>query len=159
MAHIVAVCRSEQRMEPKVDIGQGELRQDHGLVGDSHAGLSQPFDKLVLSEAEGLRTPRQVSLLALESIERANREQGIEAVPGSFAENLTTQGLDLLSLKVGDRLRVGEALLEVVQIGKPPEVAHTYHFQGVSVLPTEGVFCRVVEGGWVRRGDEIARLV
>jgi MOSC domain-containing protein YiiM len=159
MAHIVAVCRSEQRMEPKVDVGQGELRQDHGLVGDSHAGLSQPFDKLVLSEAEGLRTPRQVSLLALESIERANREQGIEAVPGSFAENLTTQGLDLLSLKVGNRLRVGEALLEVVQIGKPPEVAHTYHFQGVSVLPTEGVFCRVVEGGWVRRGDEIARLV
>jgi MOSC domain-containing protein YiiM len=151
MAHIVAVCRSEQRMEPKVDVGQGELRQDHGLVGDSHAGLSQPFDKL--------RTPRQVSLLALESIERANREQGIEAVPGSFAENLTTQGLDLLSLKVGNRLRVGEALLEVVQIGKPPEVAHTYHFQGVSVLPTEGVFCRVVEGGWVRRGDEIARLV
>jgi MOSC domain-containing protein YiiM len=143
MAHIVAVCRSEQRMEPKVDVGQGELRQDHGLVGDSHAGLSQ----------------RQVSLLALESIERANREQGIEAVPGSFAENLTTQGLDLLSLKVGDRLRVGEALLEVVQIGKPPEVAHTYHFQGVSVLPTEGVFCRVVEGGWVRRGDEAARLV
>ena len=151
MAHIVAVCRSEQRMEPKVDIGQGELRQGHGLVGDSHAGLSQPFDKL--------RTPRQVKLLALESIERANREQGIEAVPGSFAENLTTQGLDLLSLKVGDRLRVGEALLEVVQIGKPPEVAHTYHFQGVSVLPTEGVFCQVVEGGWVRRGDEIARLV
>ena len=143
MAHIVAVCRSEQRMEPKVDVGQGELRQDHGLVGDSHAGLSQ----------------RQVSLLALESIERANREHGIEAVPGSFAENLTTRGLDLLSLKVGDRLRVGEALLEVVQIGKPPEVAHTYYFQGVSVLPTEGVFCRVVEGGWVRRGDEIARLV
>jgi MOSC domain-containing protein YiiM len=60
---------------------------------------------------------------------------------------------------VGDRLRVGKALLEVVQIGKPPEVAHTYHFQGVSVLPTEGVFCRVVEGGWVRRGDEIARLI
>jgi MOSC domain-containing protein YiiM len=129
-------------MEPKVDVGQGELRQGHGLVGDSHAGLSQ----------------RQVSLLALESIERANRAQGIEAVPGSFAENLTTQGLDLLSLKVGDRLRVGEALLEVVQIGKPPEVAHNYHFQGVSVLPTEGVFCRVVEGGWVRRGDEIAHL-
>jgi len=155
MARIVAVCRSEQRTEPKVDIVQGELRQDHGLVGDSHAGLSQPFDKL--------RTPRQVSLLALESIERANREHSIEARPGSFAENLTTlrqaqdtaQGLDLLSLKVGDCLRIGEALLEVVQIGKPPDVAHTYSFQGISLLPTEGVFCRVVEGGWVRRGDEI----
>ena len=140
MARIVAVCRSEQRTEPKVDIVQGELRQDHGLVGDSHAGLSQ----------------RQVSLLALESIERANREHSIEARPGSFAENLTTQGLDLLSLKVGDCLRIGEALLEVVQIGKPPDVAHTYRFQGISLLPTEGVFCRVVEGGWVRRGDEIA---
>ena len=79
MAHIVAVCHSERRTEPKVDIGQGELRRDHGLVGDSHAGLSQ----------------RQVSLLALESIERANREHGIKAGPGSFAENLTTQGLDL----------------------------------------------------------------
>lgn len=142
MARIVAVCRSKQRTEPKVDVGQGELRRDHGLVGDSHAGLSQ----------------RQVSLLALESIERANREHGIEAGPGSFAENLTTQGLDLLSLKVGDRLRAGEALLEVVQIGKPPEVAHTYNFQGVSLLPTEGVFCRVVEGGRVRRGDEISRI-
>jgi MOSC domain-containing protein YiiM len=142
MARIVAVCRSEQRTEPKVDIGQGELRQDHGLVGDSHAGLSQ----------------RQVSLLALESIERANQEHGINAGPGSFAENLTTQNLDLLSLKVGDHLRVGEALLEVVQIGKPPEVSHTYHFHGVSLLPTEGVFCRVVEGGWVCQGDEIAHL-
>jgi hypothetical protein len=167
MAHIVAVCRSEQRMEPKVDIGQGELRQDHGLVGDSHAGLSPPFDSpSTLRPGSGqaplrtrLRTPRQVSLLALESIERANQEHGIEAGPGSFAENLTTQGLDLLSLKVGDRLRVGEALLEVVQLGKPPGVAHAYHFHGVSVLPSEGVFCRVVEGGWVRRGNEIVRLI
>jgi MOSC domain-containing protein YiiM len=142
MARVVAVCRSEQRTEPKVDIGRGELRQDYGLVGDSHAGLSQ----------------RQVSLLALESIERANQEHGIDAGPGSFAENLTTQNLDLLSLKVGHRLRVGEALLEVVQIGKPPEVSHTYQFHGVSLLPTEGVFCRVVEGGWVCRGDEIAHL-
>jgi MOSC domain-containing protein YiiM len=142
MARVVAVCRSEQRTEPKVDIGRGELRQDYGLVGDSHAGLSQ----------------RQVSLLALESIERANQEHGIGAGPGSFAENLTTQGLDLLSLKVGHRLRIGEALLEVVQIGKPPEVSHTYHFHGVSLLPTEGVFCRVVEGGWVCRGDEFAHL-
>jgi len=142
VACIVAVCRSGQRTEPKVDVGRGELRRDHGLVGDSHAGLSR----------------RQVSLLALESIERANREHGIEAGPGSFAENLTTQGLDLLSLKVGDRLRAGEALLEVVQIGKPPDVAHTYNFHGVSLLPTEGVFCRVVAGGWVRRGDEITRI-
>lgn len=140
MAHIVAVCQSRQRTDPKVDIGEGELRAGYGLVGDAHAGLSE----------------RQVSLLATESIERANRKHGITAVPGSFAENLTTEGLDLGALKVGDRLQAGEAELVVVQLGKPPEVAHTYNYQGVSILPREGVFCQVVRSGRVRRGDEIA---
>ncbi len=142
MARIVAVCRSQRRSDPKVDVGSGELRAGHGLVGDAHAG----------------RGERQVSLLARESIERANREHAIAASPGSFAENLTTEGLDLLLLRLGDCLQVGEALLEVVQIGKPPDVAHTYHFQGVSILPREGVFCRVLEGGQVRQGDEIRVL-
>ena len=140
MAHVVAVCQSRQRTDPKVGIGEGELRAGHGLVGDAHAGLSE----------------RQVSLLAIESIERANHKHGITAVPGSFAENLTTEGLDLGALRVGDRLRAGEAELVVVQLGKPPGVAHTYNYQGVSILPREGVFCRVARGGWVRRGDEIA---
>ena len=140
MAHIVAVCQSWQRTDPKVDAGEGELRAGHGLVGDAHAGLSE----------------RQVSLLAIESIERANREHGITAVPGSFAENLTTEGLDLGTLKVGDRLRAGGAELVVVQLGKPPGAAHTYNYQEVSILPREGVFCRVARSGWVRRGDEIA---
>ncbi|MGQ9710795.1 MAG: MOSC domain-containing protein [Anaerolineae bacterium] len=142
MAHLVAVCRSARRTDPKTDIGEGELRAGYGLVGDAHAGLSE----------------REVSLLAIESIERANREHSIGAGPGSFAENLTTSGLDLLSLQVGDRLQVGPALLEVVQIGKPPEAAHTYNFRGVSILPREGVFCRVLEGGRVARGDPIQVL-
>ncbi len=136
---VVAVCRSARRDEPKEDIGSGYLRPGHGLEGDVHAGLSE----------------REVSLLALESIERANRKHNISAAPGSFAENLTTESIDLLRLKVGDRLRVGEALLEVVQIGKPPEMAHTYNFQGISLLPTEGIFCRVVRGARVSRGDPI----
>jgi MOSC domain-containing protein YiiM len=140
MAQVVAVCQSRQRTHPKVDIREGELRAGHGLVGDAHAGLSE----------------RQVSLLAVESIERANHKHGITAVPGSFAENLTTEGLDLGALRVGDRLRAGEAELFVVQLGKPPGVAHTYHYQGVSILPREGVFCRVARSGWVRHGDEIA---
>lgn len=141
-ACVVAVCRSTRRTDPKVDIGEGELRAGLGLVGDAHAGMSE----------------REVSLLSLESIERANQEHGIHAIPGSFAENLTIQGLDLLSLEVGDRLRVGPALLEVVQIGKPPDVAHTYSFHGVSILPREGIFCRVVEGGRVARGDPVRVL-
>lgn len=140
MGQIMAVCASQGRMDPKRDVGEGYLRKGYGLEGDAHAGLSE----------------RQVSLLALESVERANEEHGIEAGPGDFAENITTRGINLLSLKVGDRLRAGEALLEVVQIGKPPSEVHTYSFRGVSILPTEGVFCRVMKGGWVRRGDEIA---
>ena len=140
MGRVFAVCRSQRRVDPKEDIGAGELRAGYGLVGDAHAGLS----------------PRQVSVLALESIERANREHGIRAGPGSFAENITTQGVDVLSLRVGDQLRVGPPLLEVIQIGKPPSAAHTYSFHGLSLLPTEGVFCRVLKSGQVKVGDEIA---
>lgn len=142
MAHLVAVCSSSQRSDPKVDIGQGELRAGYGLVGDAHAGYSE----------------REVSLLGIESIEEANRTYGIQAGPGCFAENLTTSGLDLLSLCIGDQLQVGDALLEVIQIGKPPSVAHTYSYQGLSLLPQKGVFCRVLRGGLVARGDAITVL-
>jgi len=142
MAQIIAVNSSQRREDPKTDVVAGELRAGHGLVGDAHAGFSE----------------REVSLLALESIRRVNQEHGLDARPGSFAENLTTAGLDLLRLAVGDQLRVGEALLEVVQIGKPADAAHTYHYRGVSILPREGVFCRVMKGGLVRAGDSIQIL-
>jgi MOSC domain-containing protein YiiM len=113
------------------------------LVGDSHGGPPRPGRW-------------QISLLAWEDVTRANREHGLNAVPGSFAENLTTEGLDTASLKVGDRLKIGnEVVLEVEQLGKPPEIAHTYNFQGHSLLPTVGVFCRVVVGGMVSAGDVI----
>ena len=142
-ARIKAVCRSDERVQPKVDVGQGELRASWGLVGDSHAGPPRPGRW-------------QISLLAWEGVERLNREQGLSAVPGSFAENLTTEELDTSHLKVGDRLRIGEqVVLEVEQLGKPPEISHTYSFQGHSLLPTEGVFCGVVAGGVVKVGDEI----
>lgn len=142
-ARIIAVCRSDERTDPKVDVGQGELRVGWGLVGDSHAGPPQPGRW-------------QVSVLAWEDVERLSREQALRAVPGSFAENLTTEGLDTSGLRVGDRLKVGDqAVLEVEQLGKPPEIAHTYSFQGHSLLPTVGVFCGVVAGGIVAAGDEI----
>jgi len=141
MAHIVAVCASQRRNDPKVDIGAGEVVAGHGLVGDAHASYSE----------------REVSLLGIESVRDANREHGIAAGPGAFAENLTVEGLDLLALHLGDRLLVDEhVLLEVVQIGKPPSDSHTYNYQGVSILPRKGVFCRVLHGGRVTRGDEVA---
>jgi len=142
-ARIIAVCRSDERTDPKVDVGQGELRIGWGLVGDSHAGPPQPGRW-------------QVSVLAWEDVERLSREQALRAVPGSFAENLTTEGLDTSGLRVGDRLKIGDqAVLEVEQLGKPPGIAHTYSFQGHSLLPTVGIFCGVVAGGMVAAGDEI----
>jgi MOSC domain-containing protein YiiM len=139
MAHVVAVCASQNRSDPKVDVGAGELRAGYGLVGDAHAGYSE----------------REISVLGVESIEEVNREHPIGAVPGSFAENLTVAGVDLLTLELGDHLQVGPSLLEVVQIGKPLDAAHTYNYKGVSILPRKGVFCRVVRGGLVSRGDPV----
>jgi len=146
MAQIKAVCRSDERTQPKVNAGQGELRAGWGLVGDSHAGPPRPGRW-------------QVSLLAWEDVVRLNREHGLSAVPGSFAENLTTEGLETAQLQVGNRLQLGASVvLEVEQVGKPPEIAHTYSFQGRSLLPTVGVFCGVIAGGIVRTGDEISLL-
>ncbi len=143
MAHLVAVNKSERREDPKVAMDEGDLVAGYGLVGDSHAGLSE----------------REVSLVALESVQAVNCEHDLDAGPGSFADNLTTEGIDLLTLKVGDHLCVGPALLEVVQIGKPRSVAHTYNYKGVSILPDVGVFCKILESGRVKRGDPIEVIV
>ncbi len=109
-----------------------------GLVGDSHAG-----------------TEKEVSLLAIESVQKLCQETGISAGSGSFAENITTEGIDLVSLPIGSTLQVGEAELEVIQIGKDPSQSHTYHYQGYSILPKEGIFCRVVKSGEIKIGDSI----
>lgn len=138
----MAVCASRERTEPKVDIGSGELRAGYGLVGDAHAGTSA----------------FEVSLIAHESILRARDRYGIDARPGCFADNLAVQGLDFRAIHVGDRIHVGPAVLEVVQIGKPPEAPHTYDFHGVSLLRQEGVFCRVIQGGHIRRGDVVTHI-
>ena len=145
-ATVLAVCRSEQRADPKVDVGQGQLQADWGLIGDSHAGPRQPGRW-------------QISLLAWEDVANLNREQGLSAVPGSFAENLTTRGLDASLLQPGDRLQVGaQAILEVEHRGKPPGIAHTYSFAGHSLLPSVGIFCGVLVGGPVAAGDRIVVL-
>lgn len=145
-AVVKAVCRSDERSEPKINVGRGELRAGWGLIGDSHAGPP--------------RSGRwQISVLAWEYVERLHRDAGVEAVPGGFAENLTTEGLDTVTLQVGDRLQIGEqVVLSVEQLGKPPDIAHTYSFQGYSLLPTHGVFCGVLSGGTVAAGDTIVIL-
>ena len=141
MARIIAVCKSKKKGTRKEDVKEGLLEEDFGLVGDAHADCC---------------THRQVSLLAVESIDKM-RALGLELSPGDFAENLTTEGIDLVSLPVGTRMSVGkQVLLEVTQIGKE---CHTkcaiYKQVGKCIMPEEGVFARVIKGGPVRAGDQI----
>ena len=140
---IVAVCTSKKKGERKTDVGQAELKEDFGLVGDAHGG----------------EWHRQVSLLAIESIDKM-RAAGLDVGPGDFAENLTTQGVNLYVLPVGTRLRVGDSvLLEMTQIGKEcHDRCAIYHQAGDCVMPREGVFAIVVNGGLVKAGDRLEIL-
>jgi MOSC domain-containing protein YiiM len=135
---VVGVCMSQRRTDPKKNVGRGFLQWGVGLVGNSHAG-----------------TKKEVSLLAIESIQKLCQETGLSAGPGSFAENITTEGFDLVSVQIGSALQIGKAKVEVIQIGKDPSQSHTYNYQGYSILPKEGVFCKVIESGEVKIGDPI----
>jgi MOSC domain-containing protein YiiM len=139
---VLAVCTSEKKGVRKQNVHQAELRPDWGIVGDAHAADWH----------------RQVSLLAWESIEKM-RALGLKVNVGSFAENITTRGLNLVELPVGTRLQIGETLVEVTQIGK---VCHDrcaiYAQAGDCVMPREGIFVKVHRGGQVREGDRIEIL-
>ena len=135
---IVAVCTSPGKGERKKDVGSAMLVEKFGLEGDGHGGDWH----------------RQVSLLALESIDKM-RAAGLDVGPGDFAENLTTRGIELYSLPIGTRLQIGSTvLLEVTQIGK---ICHTrcaiFYQAGDCVMPKEGIFARVLKGGLVKRDD------
>jgi MOSC domain-containing protein YiiM len=139
---VLAVCTSQKKGTRKRNVERAELRPDWGIVGDAHAADWH----------------RQVSLLVWESIEKM-RALGLKVNVGSFAENITTQGLSLVDLPVGARLQLGEALVEVTQIGKVcHERCAIYYQAGDCVLPREGIFVRVHEGGKVQVGDSVELL-
>ena len=139
MATVLAVCISENKGERKKPVEAVQLRENHGIVGDAHAG----------------EWHRQVSLLAQESIDKM-RALGLDVAAGDFAENITTSGIDLVSLPIGTRLQVGETLLEVTQIGKECHTRCAIFYQaGDCVMPKEGIFVKVITGGLIRPGDEI----
>ena len=140
-AKIIAVCISEEKGTRKKAVNEGVLEEDYGLVGDAHADCC---------------THRQVSLLAMESIDKM-RALGLTVGPGDFAENLTTEGIDLVSLPVGTRMSIGEEItLEITQIGKEcHNPCAIYRQAGMCVMPTEGIFARVIGGGVTRVGDPI----
>jgi len=116
------------------------LIENHGFKDDAHAGDWH----------------RQVSLLAIESIEKI-RAKGLDVGPGDFAENITTRGIDLVNLPIGTRLKVGEeVLMEVTQIGKECHTRCAIYYQaGDCVMPREGIFTKVLKGGRVRKSDPI----
>ncbi len=136
---IVAVCISENKGERKAPVEQVDLRENHGIVGDAHAGDWH----------------RQISLLAKESIEKM-RKMGLDVDNGDFAENLTTEGIDLPKLSIGTQLRSGNVLLEVTQIGKEcHNRCAIYHQAGDCVMPKEGIFAKVLHGGSLSPGDTL----
>jgi len=136
---VVAVCISENKGERKKPVAEVTVRENHGIEGDAHAGDWH----------------RQISLLALESI-RKMQEKGLDVTTGDFAENITTEGIDLPSLPIGTRITIGETLTEVTQIGKE---CHTrcaiYHQAGDCVMPREGIFVKVLRGGAIKVDDKI----
>lgn len=142
MGRIMAVCRSDAKGTSKNIVDSSRLRENYGLVDDAHADCS---------------THRQVSLLARESMDKM-QGLGVEVGPGSFAENLTTEGIDLTALPVGTFLNVGQGiLLEITQIGKDCHSGCAIFRQvGRCIMPKEGVFARVIRGGVVQPGDMIS---
>lgn len=143
MAYVTAVNISERKGTRKHQVSYIDLKLHHGIVGDAHAGDWH----------------RQISLLAEESVDAMRDICPIELDAGVFAENINTRGVALKTLSVGTHLRIGEAELEVTQIGKQChndcEIKRT---AGKCVMPTEGIFAIVIKEGRVQTGDEIEVL-
>ncbi len=140
MAKILAVCISERKGEQKHPVDQAELRVDHGIVGDAHAG----------------NWHRQVSLLGAESVEKVQKHISLPLKPGDFAENILTEGITLYELPVGTVLKIGSALCRVPESGKECHAHCAIRRQaGDCVMPREGIFVVVLEPGTIRAGDEI----
>ena len=140
MAKVLAVCISEVRGVQKHPVEAAELRVNHGIVGDAHAGSWH----------------RQVSILGVDSVNKLQEKITLKLKPGDFAENILVEGITVYKLPVGTRLRLGTALVEVTQIGKECHAACAIRRQiGDCVMPREGIFAAVRRSGCVRPGDVI----
>ncbi|MDF1567007.1 MAG: MOSC domain-containing protein [Spirochaetaceae bacterium] len=134
---VLSLNISTNKGEKKVPVDHVELRVNHGIVGDAHAGDWH----------------RQISMLADEDID-SMRGRGADLHSGDFAENITTRGIALAQLPIGTRLIIGDAELEVTQIGKECHHGCAIRRQvGDCVMPSRGIFCRVISGGSLRRDD------
>lgn len=142
MASVIAVCISEEKGTPKHAVPEIRLKEGYGIDGDAHAG----------------NWHRQVSLLGTESIEKM-RSAFPDLPAGAFAENILTEGITLYELPIGTKLQIGDAQLKITQIGKECHASCAIRRQtGDCVMPREGVFAIVLQGGILRSGDKISIL-
>jgi molybdopterin adenylyltransferase len=142
MATVRAICISEKRGTEKRYVPAAKLIEDFGIENDAHGG----------------KWHRQVSLLPYEKIEEF-RKKGADVTEGSFGENLIVEGFDLKNIPVGSRMKTGNCLLEITQIGKEcHNHCRIYQKMGDCIMPREGIFARVIKGGDIKTGDEIELL-
>lgn len=140
---ILAVCISDKRGIKKKALHSCLFIKDYGIQEDAHAG----------------NWHRQVSMLGIESINKM-KEKGLKVGFGDFAENITTEGIELVNLTIGSQIKIGkEVVLELTQIGKECHTPCNIYYQaGDCVMPKEGVFGKVIHGGIVNAGDKILIL-
>lgn len=137
---VVAINTSDKKGMRKKTIKEAVIKTNYGIEGDAHAS----------SEWH-----RQVSLLALESIKKM-QALGLDVKPGDFAENITTEGINLPELPIGTRMTIGEVEAEVSQIGKECHARCAIYYQaGDCVMPKEGIFGKIIKGGKIKEGDKI----
>lgn len=142
-AVVHAVCVNAERGKLKQEIDNAVFLENTGIEGDGHCG----------------DWGRQVTCLNWDSVLKSNSENHLDMRPGDFAENVSIENMDALDLQVGDRFRLGsDVILEVTQIGKPDHPSVVTRTFGVSLLPYEGRFCRVIKGGIVKKGDTAEKI-
>lgn len=138
-----AICINKERGQLKQEIRPARFLTDTGIEGDGHCG----------------DWGRQVTCLDWDSVLKSNEENHLAMGPGDFAENVSIEHMGELDLQTGDRFRLGdEVVLEVTQIGKPDHPSIVTKTFGISLLPYEGRFCRVIRGGEVKPGDPVVKL-
>lgn len=137
--NIYSICISPERGQLKKEVPEVTITE-LGIENDGHAG----------------DWGRQVTCLSLSSVQRVNKDKNMNIGPGEFAENILIEGIDLREVELGAKLRLGsDVMLQVSQIGKEDHPSVVSRTLGVSLLPYEGLFCRVINGGHIRKGDPV----
>ena len=138
--NIYSISISPERGQLKKEVPEANVIENYGIENDGHGG----------------QWGRQITCLNYSSVEKVNKENNLNIGPGDFAENILIEGLDFSVLGVGNRLKLGASvILEITQIGKedhPSIVSRTF---GVSLLPSEGLFCKAIKGGKIKKGDSV----